>query len=102
MTWNRKLWGVEFRGRLKEDKPMLLGQAWHRVEMAKPTYEGEPTRALLFTTREACRNWCRERQDAHSDLGWKFIPVKVRELVEKVPNAEITGRTLAQNEADGA
>lgn len=87
MTWNRQLWGVEFRGRVKEDKPMLLGQAWHRVEMAKPTYEGEPTRALLFTTREACRNWCRERQNANLDLGWKFIPVKVRELVEKVPNA---------------
>ncbi len=86
MTWNRQLWGVEFKGRLKEDKPMLLGQAWHRVELAAPTYEGEPTRALLFTSREACRKWCRGRQPEAGELGWRFTPVKVRELVEKVPN----------------
>lgn len=84
MTWNRNLWAVEFRGRLKEEQPFIIGQAWHRVEHARPPYQGEPTRALLFTTREACRAWCRKRQVKHRQLGWRFIPIRVREIVEKV------------------
>jgi hypothetical protein len=85
LTWDRNLWGVEFRGRFKEDPPTLIGQAWHKAE-GKNLYIWEPTRALVFCTREQAREWCKKKNEGSAHLGWRFIPVKVRELVEKVPN----------------
>lgn len=82
MSWNRNLWGVEFKGGMKEDPPMIIGAAW--LHPMPHRYEGEPTRALLFCTRELAREWCRNRRERSKDLGWTFTPVKVRELVEKV------------------
>ena len=85
MAWTRNLWGVEFKGAMKEDPPMILGASWHGPSPHR--YDGEPTRALLFCTREQAREWCRDRRKRSEGLGWTFTPVKVRELVEKVPNA---------------
>ena len=28
MSWDRLLWGVEFTGSMKGDKPMLIGSRW--------------------------------------------------------------------------
>ena len=64
--------------------------------------EGEPTRALLFCTREQAREWCRNRRERSEGLGWKFTPVKVRELVEKVPNAEVSRGAQAQAKTNDA
>jgi hypothetical protein len=93
MTWDRKFWGVEFKGGMKEDPPMILGAAWLHGKSPR-RYDGEPTRALLFCTREQAREWCRNRRERSKDLGWKFTPVKVRELVEKVPNGSNEGTAL--------
>lgn len=85
MVLTRNLWGVELKGAREEDPPMILGAAWNGPSPRH--YEGEPTRALLFCTREQAREWCRNCRERSKDLGWTFTPVKVRELVEKVPNA---------------
>ena len=82
MSWNRNLWGVEFKGGFKEDQPVILGAAWN-CKRADPRYEGEPTRALLFDTRQQAREWCWDNTARYTHFGWKFKPVKVRELVEK-------------------
>lgn len=85
--WDRRLWGIEFEPSLKGDKPLLLGSAWF-----KPTkdqycsFYGEPTRALLFCTRDQARNWCRGKNAEwkKAGLNWHVSAVRVRELVEKV------------------
>lgn len=92
MPWNRKLWGISFVGSLKE-KPRLLGAAWDEGARASPAhYFGEPTRALLFTTRAQARAWC-DVQHAryltyydkdHICRQWRFRPVRVRERVTAV------------------
>lgn len=84
MAWDRYLWGVEFRGR-RDDERLLIGQAWHKIDKAN-LYPGEPTWPLLFCTRQQAREWCRKKNESSGHLGWRFIPVKVRELVEKEPN----------------
>lgn len=83
LGWDRTLWGVEFKSEKKES--MLIGGAWHRA-MAEGRYTGEPSRAVLFTSRSAARKWCQEMNDKYKDHSWpcdqwKFKPVKVRELV---------------------
>jgi len=83
--WNRALWGIKFVGSKKES--MLLGKAWETLAPAH--YEGEPTRALLFMTREQARQWCREKRQQYKGREdcckhWRFIPVKVIEKVIEV------------------
>ena len=85
MTWDRKLWGVEFTG--QDGRSMLCGSAWHAD--VRQTYPSEPPRALLFSSRAAARKWCAAKilSYAHrTDLcaAWKFRPVRVREIVMKI------------------
>lgn len=86
MRWRKKLWGVEFKGSIDDDKPMLLGSAWHALGRSVK-YAGEPTRALLFETREDVRAWCREQRQKNAGRAdccgqWRFRPVKVIETVQ--------------------
>jgi hypothetical protein len=86
MIWKKQLWGVEFKGSINDDDPMLLGRLWH--EYASPGFRDEPTRALLFKTREAAREWCRRQLDKNKDRTdccalWRFRPVRVIETVRK-------------------
>lgn len=89
--WARRLWGVEFTGLKPSEKPRLIGTAWIDLPLrpADSFYHGEPTRALLFTTREAARSWCDMRNANYSKrtdhcMGWRFRPVRVRETVRVV------------------
>jgi hypothetical protein len=92
MSWDRVLWGVRFVdtsqliARPGRREGMLLGQGWDNVRPG--TYEGEPTRALLFTTRKLARAWCQRKQtfyrtypDGHVCRSWRFQPVRARERV---------------------
>ena len=86
--WHRKLWGIKFKGGIDKDPPILLGSLWH--ENPGKEYPGAPTRALLFTTRSAARQWCKERmakwnarEDANQ-LNWKVTPVRVTDTVRAV------------------
>ena len=88
MQWNRKLWGIQFSSKLA--KPMLLGSLW-TTPMPRSQYDGEPTRALLFCTREQARAWCKNKMLEYKKqngvcMDWRFIPVRVIENVSKTPN----------------
>ena len=88
MVWDRKLWGVEFHGSMKEDKPFLLGASWDSNRHPE-RYNGEPRRALLFCTRAHAREWCRAKMagyDGSDDIvsKWRFVPVPVMETVVKL------------------
>lgn len=88
MSWNRKLWGVEFCGSFRQDPPSLLGRSWHDDSVPRQ-YPGEPTRALLFRTRREARAWCRHKVKFYAGLGdvcslWRFSTVRVIERVEKI------------------
>ena len=86
MRWNRSLWGVEFfAGDGK--KRLLLGAGWGG--MTRASYAGEPTHALLFTSRAAARAWCVMKQAGYAGRAdfcaqWWFRPVRVRETVRVV------------------
>lgn len=81
--WDCRHWGIRFTG--AGGRSMLIGASWHvQIQAA---YEGEPTRALLFTTRELAREFCRGRHERYRDrtdccAKWRFTPVRVRERVE--------------------
>ena len=81
-AWNRLQWGVEFIG--LDGVPILIGSAWHS-EACRKSYPGEPTRALLFCSRQQARAWCaaeNARYAAREDLrSWHVRPVRVRETV---------------------
>ena len=88
--WDRLLWGVEFSsGSRTADATMLIGRLWATEWASSTPYPGEPTRALLFTTRELARKWCaetmskwrdgRQRDDCVSR--WQVRAVRVRETV---------------------
>ena len=96
MTWDRALWGVEFTS---YDESMLIGRVWAQELASSATYPGEPTRALLFTTREFARRWCAEKMRGWRDNGdstvrrWRVRPVRVRETVQvAAPNVMYTSR----------
>lgn len=80
-SWNRKFWAVAFK-RPNMNEEMIIGTAWHNM-ISKPIYDGEPARCLLFDTRRLARKWCKEATISHAkhDTGWKFRPVRVREIV---------------------
>ncbi len=79
-AWNRELWGIEFKS--KETPPMLIGGGWHEA-MIRPRYPGEPSRAVLFTSRRLAREWCEAKQKTYNvNLpDWKLRVVKVLEVV---------------------
>ena len=85
MNWDRQLWGVEFIA--PREKPTMIGTAWnYRIAKA---YDGEPPRALLFTTRSTAREWCDKKNAeyrARSDFvrHWRMRVVRVRETVRRV------------------
>jgi hypothetical protein len=87
MSWNRKLWGVEFKS--YRGGWGLIGAGWH------PDYgrghHGEPSRALLFTTRAAARQFVSQkqaewRQRSPDDVlsHWRLRVVRVRETVKRI------------------
>lgn len=74
---------------------MLIGTAW-MTPRPQSQYSGEPTRAILFMTREQAREWCKKTELGHKQSGtccekWKFRPVRVNETVV-VSNEIINGR----------
>jgi hypothetical protein len=84
VNWNRKLWGVQMIG--ADGARMLIGFSWHAHK--RDFYHGEPTRALLFCTRDAARAWCRDKMREYAGHShckrWRFRPVRVREIVKPV------------------
>ena len=83
MGIRRHLWGVAFVGAGK-GRPLLLGVGW--AATVPPRYDGEPSRALLFTSRAAARRWCAAKQATYAGrtdacAQWRFTPVRVREVV---------------------
>ncbi len=83
VEWRQKLWGVKFSAPRSVD--MLLGESWHSP---RPGYNGEPLRPLLFTTRQAAREWCVEKRSQYAGrydvcAQWKFTPVRVLSLVKE-------------------
>lgn len=86
-SWDRLLWGIVFQSH-KGDEPRLIGWLW-ASNLGGTPYEGEPTRALLFTSRKAARDWCADtmrkwrenRQQDDSVWAWRVRPVRVRESV---------------------
>jgi hypothetical protein len=91
--WDRRLWGVEFTGSRSDDAPMLIGRIWATEWASSTPYPGEPTRALLFTTRALARQWCAETmanwRDGRNDCvsRWRVRAVRVRETVQvEAPN----------------
>lgn len=85
-SWNRKLWGVEFT---TDEPPILIGLSWrHELANLRPYYPGEPTRALLFTTRNEARKWCAAKNAEYAQRSdfvaqWRHRPVRVIETVRK-------------------
>lgn len=94
--WDRRLWGVEFSGSRTDDAPMLIGRLW-ALDLGGNPYHGEPTRALLFCTRQHARTWCAETMLKWRDGGdivrrWLVRPVRVRETVQvEAPNPSSRG-----------
>lgn len=82
--WDRDLWAVDFIGSVG-DRLSILGTGWS--EPHPPSYSGEPSRALLFTTRALARAWCRAKQATYAGrtdslAAWRFRPIRVREVVQ--------------------
>lgn len=87
MSWDRKLWGVQFSNGLGE-KPWLIGSLWNDEAKYAP-HVAEPTRALLFNDRAHARMWCARKNaiwksypDGDVVRSWRVRPVRVRETVK--------------------
>ena len=94
--WNRLLWGVVFTTGPADREPMLIGGLW-AADLGGEPYAGEPTRALLFCTRQQARAWCADtmrkwrdgRQRDDIVARWTVRPVRVRETVQiEAPNGQ--------------
>lgn len=92
--WNRLLWGVVFTTGPADRDPMLIGGLW-AADLGGEPYAGEPTRALLFCTRQQARAWCADTMSKWRDgrqrddivARWTVRPVRVRETVQiEAPN----------------
>jgi hypothetical protein len=84
-VWDRQLWGVQLIG--ADGRSRLIGSAWSE-RTSDSCYPGEPSRALLFQTRDHARDWCaqkhrlyRTRPEWDSCRKWRLRPVRVRERV---------------------
>lgn len=93
MRWHRKLWGVRMHD---TEGQMLIGNLWLTAEDGDShPYAGEPTRALLFCTRQQARTWCARRNAewrARKDLvvsRWRVLPVRVVETVTPIRGAHM-------------
>lgn len=74
-----RAWGIELRtGKTN----YLLGRYWH---MTLGLYDGEPGRALLFSTRIAARLWINHRKRA----GNRFAVEGKLRVVRVVEKAEV-------------
>lgn len=87
MSWNRKLWGVEFIS--PNNKPILICTLWMHEMPSKALYPGCPSRPILFTTRKAAREWCCDRTETTQSRGgvqekWAFRAVRVQETVRRI------------------
>jgi len=85
MIWDHLRWGIEFRS--LDGKPELIGSLW--LNHTPRPYDGEPRRALLFTTRAKARAYCAENHARYAGRPdccgqWRFRPVRVRETVRVV------------------
>lgn len=91
--WNRLLWGVVFH--VPGSRDLLIGTSW--LDHTIRPYPDEPTRVLLFRTRNAARAWC-DVQNAkyvgRTDqcMNWRFRVVRARETVA------VCRQPLADNE----
>lgn len=78
--WDRRFYAVQLRTGKGPDA--IIGEAW---DNRYPTLPQQPSRALLFTTRQAARTWCRRRNDEWQQnpatRQWRARPVRVRETV---------------------
>ena len=72
--WDRKLWGVQ----CDTKPPMLIGSLWSE----RPAIKDEPTRPLLFCTRDKCREWIASQAGGY--WAHQLKAVRVRERVEVV------------------
>ena len=79
MSWDRLLWGVQYVH--QNDKPLLISTGWDDRPTGTP--DTEPTRALLFRTRQQAQDWCRTENKTSRMLG-RVRPVRVRERVDVV------------------
>lgn len=83
--WDRIMWGIEFRN--GNETPTLLGGGWGGFNAGVSRYKGEPTRALVFSTRRQARDYCRMKHQEYKDHPicgkWRFRPVRVRETVRR-------------------
>ena len=83
-SWNRILWGVKFTD--STGRVLMIGDGWDHYCRH---HNGEPSRPLLFMTRDQARAWCKstnanykgENDDCEK---WKFTPVRVREIVTEL------------------
>jgi len=82
---------------------MLIGGLW-AADLGGEPYAGEPTRALLFCTRQQARAWCADTMSKWRDgrqrddivASWTVRPVRVRETVQiEAPNARVQAGTTA-------
>ena len=82
--WRRDLWGILAGG--KNSEPFLLTSIWDDVLVERNFYDGEPPRALLFTTRADARKWMAGRTiiDPAEVKKWRLRPVRVRETVSVI------------------
>ena len=79
--WNKKLWGIGYTG--KGGIEIIISNMWHHYSTAPHLYPGEPSRAMLFTTRKAAREWMASEQ--HYSIPRKeWRVVRVRETVRKI------------------
>ena len=86
MAWNRLFWGVVLIDS-KNSHLFLIGTVWMNPP-PKSQYEGEPTRPILFTSRQLAPHLCKNKQAEYvgrTDFvaKWRFRTVRVREKVTK-------------------
>lgn len=80
-SWSHQYWGVLLLSNGEE--PVLIGGSWH--PKITRTYEGEPSRPVLFTTCKLARIWCKEQNEKYKYVNiWKFKVVKAHYSVRAV------------------
>ena len=74
-------WGVIFTNII--GSRLLVQDFWY---LNRVKNQHEPERILLFKTRQAARDWCKEQSSIAFALSQKqrYVPVRVRETVEVI------------------
>ena len=79
--WDKKLWGIEYT--TLDGRKIIISNMWHHYSAAPHLYPGEPSRAMLFTTRKTAREWmASESHYSVSRRYWRVV--RVRETVRKI------------------